>query len=236
MTDHSTKVSISILCADFSRLAEEVKRIEDSGADMIHVDAMDGHFVPPLTFGACLVKAIRPLTHLPIDAHLMVQHPESLIPDFIDAGADIISIHAECCGPLKAGCRDFGSFPKEIESFDIEAAQRMISMIRSAGRQPFMVLNPGTPANIIQPVLTEIDGVLVMSVNPGFSHQKFIPDVVSKITWLKERFSGDIAIDGGINQDTAVHARKAGANILATASYFFSHQDQKEAVASLKAL
>ncbi len=228
------QISVSILCADFSCLADEIKKIARSGADMIHVDVMDGHFVPPVTIGAMIVKAIRPLTKLPIDAHLMVEHPETMIEDFAQAGADSISIHAECYGNLKQGCRGFGEFPKEIDLLDSFKAKQDIAKIKELGKKVFLVINPGTGVKVLDPVLRELDGVLVMSVNPGFSHQKFMPVALAKIQYLRDHFSGEVAIDGGINNMTGAEAVKAGATILATASHFFNAEDPSACVRELK--
>lgn len=230
----SIKISVSILCADFSYLADEIKKIEKSGADMIHVDVMDGHFVPPITIGAMIVKAVRPLTKLFIDVHLMVEHPEVLIEEFVQAGADSISIHAECYGSLKPECRGFGDFPKEIDSLDSNKARQDIDKIKKLGKKVFMVISPGTDVQVLDPVLDILDGVLIMSVNPGFSHQKFMPVALSKAQYLRDHFDGDIAIDGGINHMTGAQALKAGVNILATASCFFNAQDKRECIRSLK--
>ncbi|MEW5894476.1 MAG: ribulose-phosphate 3-epimerase [Candidatus Omnitrophota bacterium] len=232
--NNSIKISISILCADFARLADEVRKIEKSGADMIHVDVMDGHFVPPVTIGPLILKALRPLTTLPIDAHLMVEHPETMLNDFAAAGADIITVHAECYGRLKPEAAGFGNFPKEIAEIHGSKAKEDIAMIRSLGKKVFMALNPGTEVSLLDPLLPYLDGVLVMSVNPGFSHQKFMPAALSKIQYLSRFFKGEIAVDGGINDITGLEAVKAGATILATASHFFSCQNQSVCVQQLK--
>ena len=229
------KVSASILCADFTKLGEEIKLCEDAGVDMLHIDVMDGHFVPNITIGPALIKAIRPLTKLPVEAHLMIENPSVYINDFIEAGADVIALHCECYGPLKEGCREFGQFPKEVESVDAEKARTDIRKIKAGGKKAFMVVNPGTPL-CLSSLYGDLDGVLVMSVNPGFAKQKFMPSVLPKIQVLSTEFERDIAIDGGINEVTAPEAVKAGANILATASYFFSSQKPREAVKFLKGL
>lgn len=230
------KVSASILCANFSRLSEEIIRAEQAGVDLFHVDVMDGHFVPNITVGPLMVEAIRPLTKLPIDAHLMIENPGMYIEDFINAGADIISIHAECYGPLKvASQQDFRIPPRSVEKIDLALVQKDIAKIKKLGKKVFIVLNPGTLL-CLDEVLHDIDGVLVMSVHPGFAKQKFMPEVLPKIRDLRSKFSKDIAIDGGINAQTAPEAVKAGANILATASYFFGAPDPKAAVLFLKSL
>ncbi len=229
------QISASILCCDFTKLGDEIKKCEDAGVDSIHVDVMDGHFVPNITIGQAIVETIRPLTAIPIEAHLMIEHPFMYIDSFIAAGADIISIHAECYGRLKEGCRELGQFPKEVESIDAENAQKDIRHIREKGRKAFMAVNPGTPL-CFDSLLADLDGVLVMSVNPGFAKQKFMPAAIPKIEHLRRIFDGDIAVDGGINDLTAPEAVKAGANILATASYFFSSHKPKETVKFLKEL
>ncbi len=229
------QVSASILCADFSCLKEDVRRCEEAGVDMLHVDVMDGHFVPNITTGPLLVDAIRPLTQLPLEAHLMIEHPGDYIDAFCRAGIDIVSLHAECYGPLRESCRNYGQYPKEVDSIDPARVLADIRRIKAHGKKVHMVVNPGTPL-CLDALLNDLDGVLIMSVNPGFSKQKFMPEVLSKVADLRARFQGDIAIDGGINDKTAPAAVKAGVNILATASYFFGASDQKAAVRLLKSL
>jgi len=228
-------VSASILCADFTHLGDEIKKCEDAGVDMIHVDVMDGHFVPNISIGSIIVRAIRPLTRLPIEAHLMIERPGRYLSDFISAGADIISVHAECYGDRRELCRGQDQYPKEVDAVDFEAARKDIDQIRKAGKRAFMVLNPGTPL-CFGPLLDDLDGVLMMSVNPGFAKQKFIPSVLPKIQKLREIYSGPIAVDGGVNEPTAPLAVEAGADILVTASYFFGGTDTLKTVGYLKSL
>ncbi len=229
------RVSASILCADFTNLGDEIKKCEDAGADIIHVDVMDGHFVPNISIGSVIVEAIRPITKLPIDTHLMITNPSSYIDDFIEKGADIISIHAECYGQLKEGFREEGEFPKVLESLDVALLQQDITKIKDKGKKVFVVVNPETSL-CFESIEKNIDGVLIMSVNPGFAKQKFMGSVLEKVRDLRSRFDGDIAIDGGVNAQTAPEAVIAGVNILATASYLFGALDSKKAVSFLKML
>ncbi len=229
------KVSASILCADFAKLGQEIKKCEEAGVDVIHIDVMDGHFVPNITIGPVIIRSIRPLTKLLIEAHLMIEHPSDYIDTFMDAGADIIAVHAETYGPRRASCRRYGQYPKEVDTINVTKASRDIKRIKDRDRQAFMVLNPGTPL-CLDEVLPQLDGVLLMSVNPGFAKQKFMPKVLPKIQQLRQKFDGIIAVDGGINAVTAPEAVKAGANMLATASYFFGADHPKKAVQQLKSL
>ena len=230
----SIKVAASILCADFTRLGDEIKKCEAAGVDILHVDVMDGNFVPNISIGQVIVEAIRPITHLPIETHLMIEHPGYYVEEFCDLGADIVSIHIECYGKRKTGAKAL-EFPKEVDSFDLNAARQDLQKIKKKGKKAHMVINPGSPM-CLGDLINEIDGVLIMSVNPGFAKQKFNPVALPKIQELRKIFDGDIAIDGGVNDKTAPDCVKAGANILATASYFFSSSQPAKAVQFLKSL
>jgi ribulose-phosphate 3-epimerase len=232
---HVIKVSASILCANFTKLGDEIKKCEDAGVDMLHVDVMDGHFVPNISIGQVIVEAIRPITKLPIETHLMIEHPGYYIDEFINLGADIVSVQVECYGKRRAHCQKWNEYPKEIDVLDADLMRQDLQRIRKHGKKAFAVINPGTPL-CIRPILNEVDGVLIMSVNPGFAKQKFMTEVLPKIRELRSIFQGDISIDGGVKAETAPEAVKAGANILATASYFFGAPNSKEAVKFLKAL
>ncbi len=228
------EVSASVLSADFSRLADDIKRCEDAGIDRFHIDCMDGHFVPNLTIGPVIVEAIRKSTKLPLETHLMIEHPGQYIESYAKAGADIIQLQVECYGPRRAACREWNQWPKEVDQIDLPALRTDLQKIRQLGKKAFVVINPGTA--VCEEILNDCDGVLVMSVNPGFAGQKFMPEALPKLARLKKIFKGDIAIDGGINAQTAPLAAKAGANVLITASYLFGAPSLRDVTQGLKAL
>ena len=211
------KIAPSILSADFADLASEIRKVEAAGADLIHVDVMDGHFVPNITIGPLLVKAARKCTKLPLDVHLMIENPDRFIPDFARAGADIITIQVEASKDLEA---------------DIE-------LINQNNVKPGVVINPDTPVDSVFRVLDRVCMVLLMSVNPGFEGQKFIPEVLPKIKRLRSEIMNrkldvDIEVDGGINPETAPKAVKAGASVLVAGSAIFYAKDYAEIIRKLK--
>jgi ribulose-phosphate 3-epimerase len=207
------KIAPSILSADFGRLADEVRAVEKAGADWIHVDVMDGRFVPNITIGPVVVKAIRKATKLPLDVHLMIVEPEKYIDDFARAGADTIGVHVEACPHL----------------------HRVIQQIRHAGKRASVTLNPHTPLEAIEYVLADVQQVLIMSVNPGFGGQSFIPNVLPKIRQLAERqLDLDIEVDGGIKSDNAAQVVAAGANVLVAGSAVFESGDYAATIAKLR--
>ena len=228
------EISASILAADFSNLGRDIKRCEDAGVERFHFDCMDGHFVPNLTIGPVIVEAMRQHTQLPLETHLMIEHPGDYIESYAKAGADIIQIQAECYGKRLSSCRQWNQWPKGIEQIDVPALRADLKRIRGFGKKAFVVFNPGTP--LCEEILNDCDGVLIMSVNPGFAGQKFMPEALPKLARLKEIFKGDIAIDGGINAQTAPLAVRAGAHVLITASYLFSAGDFSDVTKSLKNL
>jgi len=199
------KISPSILSADFSILGDEIKSLEQAGADLIHIDVMDGHFVPNITMGPPIIKMVRKCTKLPFDVHLMISPVEKYIKAFADAGSDIITIHPEATDNLK----------------------RAVSTIKSLGKKAGVSLNPKTPISALMDVINDIDLILIMSVNPGFAGQSFMGEVLPKVTELRKMINDkklkiDIEIDGGINFETAPLAVKAGANILVSGTTIFS--------------
>ena len=202
------KIAPSILSADFSKLGEEVAAAEKAGAELIHIDVMDGHFVPNITIGPLVVKAIRNITKLPFDVHLMIENPDNYIKEFADSGADIITVHEEASVHL----------------------HRTIQNIKECGAKAGVSVNPGTPLCNIEPVLPYLDMVLIMSVNPGFGGQKFIPESLQKIKQLEEMISEskldiDIEVDGGVTVDNVSEVDWAGADIVVMGSAFYNSED-----------
>lgn len=208
------KIAPSILAADFANLEKEIRKIEIAGADFIHIDVMDGNFVPNLTIGPCVIKDIRKITKLPLEAHLMIKRPDYFIEDYVIAGSDMITVH--------------------IETISIAKIKYQVSKLRPKGIKLGVSLNPATPLSKIEKVLEKIDFVLVMTVNPGFSGQKFMPEVLPKIKKLRAMFNGEIAVDGGINEKVAADLINAGVDILAAASYIFGSSDYKIAIERLR--
>lgn len=211
------KVAPSILAADFANLQSEIEIVERAGADWIHIDVMDGHFVPNITMGALVVDAIRPHTKLPLDVHLMIENPDQYAESFVKAGADIITVHVETCNHL----------------------HRTLQHIRSLGCKPGVVLNPHTPIETIQHVLEDVDVVLFMTVNPGFGGQAFIPSVLDKVAALakiKEQkgLQFEIEIDGGVNRETVKDCVAAGATVVVAGSAIYGAADKEAALKEIK--
>ncbi|MBD3366657.1 MAG: ribulose-phosphate 3-epimerase [Candidatus Eisenbacteria bacterium] len=217
MSEQRILISPSILAADFARLGEEIETVVEAGADMIHIDVMDGHFVPNITLGPVIVRAVRSVTDVPIDAHLMITDPAEYAPAFIDAGADYIMFHSEVC----------------------KDAHEVIELIRARGAKPGLAVNPPNPAAHIEPYLEAIDLALVMTVNPGFAGQSFIPDVMPKLRqiadWKRERgLSFLIEVDGGVGPDTAPEVARNGGEVLVAASAIFGHDDRAAALRDIR--
>jgi ribulose-phosphate 3-epimerase len=207
------KISPSILSADFTKLGEEVKNVEEAGADYIHIDVMDGHFVPNITIGPLIVEAVKRVTQLPLDVHLMISDPDQYVDDFAKAGADKIVVHAETVNHL----------------------HRSIQIIRKAGAEPGVSLNPATPPDWLDYVLDDLDMVLVMSVNPGFGGQAFIPGVIPKIEKIRRMIDNrglktELEVDGGIGPDTIHSVSSAGADVFVAGSAIFHSRDYAQTI------
>jgi len=213
----SLMIAPSILSADFSRLGEEVRAVEAAGADVIHVDVMDGHFVPNITIGPLVVKAVRAVTSLPVDVHLMITNPDRYLQDFIDAGADWVTVHVEACVHL----------------------HRTLTYIRSQGKKAGAVLNPATSLSTLDYVLEEVDLVMLMSVNPGFGGQSFIESTLAKTARLRQMLdavnpSAGIEIDGGVSPATIGRIASAGANIFVAGSAIYGQNDYPSVIRAMK--
>jgi len=207
-------VAPSILAADFSMLESEIKKIEKAGADMIHVDVMDGHFVPNITIGPLVIRGIRKITKLPLDVHLMIEEPAKYIDEFRKAGSDIITLHAESRGNIKS----------------------LLSGIKSFGIKAGISIRPKSSMSMIKSYLRDADMVLMMTVEPGFGGQKFMSEVILKIRQLRSIYDKDIEVDGGINKETAKAVIEAGANVLVAGTFVFGSKDVKKAIRELRGL
>ncbi len=208
-------IAPSLLASDFGRLSEEVQAVAEAGADWIHVDVMDGHFVPNITIGPRIVEVVRDATSLPLDVHLMIDRPERYIESFVKAGASTIGVHVEACPHL----------------------HRTVAQIRESGARASVTLNPGTPASAVEPVLADVDQILVMTVNPGFGGQKFIASMLPKIetlrSWIRD-LEVTLEVDGGISEETIGDAARAGANAFVAGTAIFGAPNYKDAIAALR--
>ena len=205
---HVCKIAPSILSADFTRLGEEIRKVEQAGADLIHFDVMDGHFVPNISFGIPVLEAIRAITRLPLDAHLMIDDPDRYLEAFVKAGADSISVHAEVCGDIPA----------------------IAARIHKLGSRASVAINPETTPERVLAAASQLDMILVMSVHPGFGGQEFIPESIDKVRKVRAELERlglglDVEIDGGVKLDNIAHAAAAGANVFVSGSGIFGHPD-----------
>jgi len=209
------RIAPSVLSADFTRLADEVAEVEAGGADLLHVDVMDGHFVPNLTIGVPVVKHLKRVTALPLDVHLMIDNPWDFVAPFAEAGADSLSVHIE---------------------LDNDRIARTLDDIRQRGVKATIVINPDTPVESVAPVLDTVDMVLVMSVHPGFGGQSFMPEVLPKVSWLRDRLgaAAAIQIDGGIGPETVVPAAEAGADVFVAGTAVFGAPDRRAAMQAIR--
>ena len=212
-------IAPSILSADFARLGEEIRAVEEAGADWIHIDVMDGHFVPNITMGPLVVEAVRRSTRLPLDVHLMIDNADRYIPDFIKAGADLVAVQVEACVHLN----------------------RSIQLIREHGARPGVVLNPATPLESLAWVLEDVDFIMLMSVNPGFGGQQFIPNTLTRIRQLRELLNARglsplIEIDGGVNAGTIADIAAAGVDVFVAGSAIFGSPDYRATIAAFRRL
>jgi len=213
------RIAPSILSADFARLGDEVRAVDQAGADLIHVDVMDGHFVPNITIGPCVVRDLRAVTKLPLDCHLMIENPDNYVEAFAKAGADMISVHVEACPHL----------------------HRTVQLMRSLGVSPGVAINPATPAEAVTSILADVDFVLVMSVNPGFGGQSFIEGVLAKIRKLRSmatELNPDLLleVDGGIKTDNVAKVREAGIDLFVAGSAIFNHDSYNDIIGQFKRL
>ncbi|HSN05149.1 MAG TPA: ribulose-phosphate 3-epimerase [Nitrospira sp.] len=211
-------IAPSILAADFARLADEIAAVERGGADLLHIDVMDGHFVPNITVGPPIVESLKKVTKLPLDVHLMITNADAFITEFVSAGADYVTVHVEACLHL----------------------HRTVQLIKERGAKAGVTLNPATPVSLLQEILPEVDLVLIMSVNPGFGGQKFIPSALQKIAAIREMLDrlhspALLEVDGGVKVDNAAQVLAAGADVLVAGSAIFSSRDYAGTIAALRA-
>ena len=217
MTVRPVIIAPSLLACDFGRLSDEIHKVETAGADWLHVDVMDGHFVPNLTVGPVIVEAIRRSSRVPLDVHLMMNHPEQYLKQFLDAGAQYLTVHLEAPGLRNES-----------------VLRNVLTTIRQGGARAGLSLRPRTSAESLKPFLELLDLVLVMTVEPGFGGQAFMPEVVPKVEQLREWFPGDLAVDGGINAQTGALCRAAGANVFVAGTYVFRSPSYKDAIQSFR--
>jgi len=230
---HAPRVSASLLSANFLHLEKEIQAAEAAGVKTFHLDVMDNHMVPNLSYGTPIIEWVRKATTLPLETHLMIDRPEFYAADFAKIPVDLLFIHAECYSSTAPDHSKIKSEARSTNEIDPEKAMAAIHLIKSMGVKVGLTCNPKTPISVFADLIPECDALMLMGISPGFSGQKFMPEVLEKIKQCRALFSGDIHVDGGVNQETAPAILEAGANVLISASYLFSSPDYKAAVESL---
>lgn len=234
MGNHSTKVSASILSANFLNLGDDIAKVESAGVDSLHLDVMDNHMAPSLSFGPPVIKPIRSITSLPLDAHLMIDAPWMFFDAYIQCDVNEICFHIEAYDKNKVHHDSILDKSRTVVDVDYERLNSDINYLKSKGIKPGITINPNTDINVLTPILSSVDSVLVMSVHPGFSGQSFIENAIDRVAAIRSKFSGDIKVDGGVNNTNAQRLTAAGATVLISASYLFASSDYQQAIDSLK--
>ena len=234
MANHNIKISASILSANFLDLGSDIRAVESAGIDSLHLDVMDNHMAPSVSFGPPIISPIRSMTELTLDAHLMIDAPWLFFDAYIDCGVNEICFHIEAYGESPSAHEDILSQSRTIQQVNMAHLQRDIAYLKSKGVKPGITINPNTDPSVIYPILDDIYSVLVMSVHPGFSGQSFIPSTLQKVAQIRERFTGDIKVDGGVNNTNSTALIDSGANILISASYLFGAPNINDAIDALR--
>ena len=234
MGNNNIKVSASILSANFLCLEDDIKAIESAGVDSLHLDVMDNHLAPNISFGPPIIKPVRSITDLPLDTHLMIDAPWLFFDDYINAGSTDICFHIECYDANIPSHDHIKQQSRVATEVDYNRVKEHVAYLQSKGIRAGITINPNTDASMIFPVLDVVDYVLVMSVHPGFSGQSFIPETLDKIRAIRARFNKDINVDGGVNDTNAKSIIDAGANVLISASYLFAADDYSDAVDEIR--
>ncbi len=234
MGHHNIKVSASILSANFLKLGDEIRAIESAGADSLHLDVMDNHMAPSLSFGPPIIKPLKSITDLPLDAHLMIDAPWLFFKAYIDCNVSEICFHIEAYNKHTRNHEDILQASRVAENIDYAKLENDIYFLKTHNIKPGITLNPNSNPDVLKPILNQVDSVLVMSVHPGFSGQSFIENTPERVAQIRQSFSGDIKVDGGVTNKTSQRLIDAGANILISASYLFGSTDYHAAITSLR--
>jgi ribulose-phosphate 3-epimerase len=234
MRNHNIKVSASILSANFLSLGREIEAVEKAGVDSLHLDVMDNHMAPSLSFGPPIIKPVRQKTNLPLDAHLMIDAPWLFFDAYINCKVNEICFHIEAYNKTVTPHEHIMTTSRVVDTVDYERLEKDIHYLKTQRIKPGITINPNTPTDVLTPILNQVDSVLIMSVHPGFSGQSFIETSVEKVRTIRSSFHGDIKVDGGVNNTNAKKLTDAGANVLISASYLFGSSDYKTAIDSLR--